>query len=169
MHRAGRRPLASAALAVVLALPPAAGAAVPDNRTLPRFAAHQLEIARAGAMRRLRSPECRKLLTDFTDGRGRPLTDALAAFELHPDAYLARVAFLDGSHRRRCASGQALLFTTPGLPRVMVCPAFLRTTRDSRVLAEAHVIHEMLHTLGLGEDPPTSEAITRRVLLRCAP
>ena len=34
-------------------------------------------------------------------------------------------------------------------------------------LAEAMVIHEMLHTLGLGENPPTTFEITDRVLSRC--
>jgi len=29
------------------------------------------------------------------------------------------------------------------------------------------VIHEMLHALGLGENPPTSEEITRQVVKRC--
>lgn len=33
--------------------------------------------------------------------------------------------------------------------------------------AEAVVIHEVLHTLGLGERPPAPEHITERVLYRC--
>jgi len=28
-------------------------------------------------------------------------------------------------------------------------------------------IHEMLHTLGLGENPPSTQEITGRVLLQC--
>jgi hypothetical protein len=31
------------------------------------------------------------------------------------------------------------------------------------------VIHEMLDALGLGENPPTSEEITRQVVKRCGP
>jgi hypothetical protein len=34
-------------------------------------------------------------------------------------------------------------------------------------LAEAIIIHEALHTLGLREDPPSSREITRRVVKRC--
>jgi hypothetical protein len=34
-------------------------------------------------------------------------------------------------------------------------------------MAEAVIIHEMLHTLGLGENPPSSTEITFRVLNRC--
>jgi hypothetical protein len=33
--------------------------------------------------------------------------------------------------------------------------------------AEIAVIHEALHTLGLGENPPDSREITRRVAERC--
>ena len=33
--------------------------------------------------------------------------------------------------------------------------------------AENWVIHEMLHTLGLGENPPSSREITQRVNERC--
>jgi hypothetical protein len=38
--------------------------------------------------------------------------------------------------------------------------------RNSRH-AEALLIHEMLHSLGLGENPPTSHQITARVRARC--
>ena len=34
-------------------------------------------------------------------------------------------------------------------------------------LARAVIIHEALHSLGLGENPPSSQAITARVLNRC--
>ena len=33
--------------------------------------------------------------------------------------------------------------------------------------AEAVIIHETLHSLGLGENPPSSQAITHRVLQQC--
>jgi len=33
--------------------------------------------------------------------------------------------------------------------------------------AEAVIIHETLHSLGLGENPPTSDEITWRVFSRC--
>jgi hypothetical protein len=39
-------------------------------------------------------------------------------------------------------------------------------SRNSRH-AEALVIHEMLHSLGLGENPPPSDEITARVRARC--
>jgi hypothetical protein len=38
---------------------------------------------------------------------------------------------------------------------------------DDRAAAEIIVIHEFLHALGLGENPPTSDEITERVTARC--
>jgi len=36
-------------------------------------------------------------------------------------------------------------------------------------LTEAFLIHEELHSLGLGENPPSPKAITGRVLAKCLP
>ena len=41
--------------------------------------------------------------------------------------------------------------------------------RRNRAWAVATLIHEALHTLGLGENPPSSTEITERVLRRCTP
>ena len=65
--------------------------------------------------------------------------------------------------------------TVPGVPRVFVCPAapagansrLSRMEFQSGSLVEAMVIHEMLHTLGLGENPPSTFEITARVRGRC--
>jgi len=39
--------------------------------------------------------------------------------------------------------------------------------RNDPAYAEMILIHELLHTLGLGENPPTSLEITARVTERC--
>ena len=44
---------------------------------------------------------------------------------------------------------------------------FVVRNNRSPVRAQAIVIHEVLHTLGLGENPPSSTEITARVLARC--
>ena len=138
-------------------------------RPLPSFEARSVEFAREGAMRRLRAPACRALLDEFEDAGGRPLAARLADFGVTADRYLAMIPFLDGTGRPLCRDDQSQLLTARGVTRVLVCRSFLQTVAQERVTAEVYVIHEMLHTLGLGENPPTSQEITRRVKSRCAP
>jgi hypothetical protein len=77
--------------------------------------------------------------------------------------------FAEDRHLHACRTGATLAATAPGSRVVFVCPAaFVRRTRSDSERAQATLIHEMLHTLGLGEDPPTSSEITQRVLFRCA-
>jgi len=128
-----------------------------------------VEAARQGAQARLRAPECRKLLADFSDAEGRPLEQRLAAFALPPEEFLATLPLLDGSSRPLCQGNRSHLLTTAGVPRVFVCKSFLKAVYQERVMAEVYLIHELLHTLGLGENPPTSHDITRQVVRRCAP
>ena len=56
----------------------------------------------------------------------------------------------------------------PGSRAVQVCPEAIRFRyrKDPRYV-EAILIHEALHTLGLGENPPSSFEITKRVMRRC--
>jgi hypothetical protein len=138
-------------------------------RPLPAFEARSVDFARDGAMRRLRVAECRALLDEFRDAEGRPLAVKLDAFGVSADRYLAMIPFLDGTSRPLCGAGQSQLLTTRGVARVLVCKPFLQTVDRERETAEVYVIHEMLHTLGLGENPPTSQQITQRVKARCAP
>jgi hypothetical protein len=48
-----------------------------------------------------------------------------------------------------------------------VCPSLGRLAAAEPGRAEAIVIHEVLHSLGLGENPPSSEDITAAVERRC--
>jgi hypothetical protein len=77
------------------------------------------------------------------------------------------VPFVDGSGSGPCRRG-ALAFTAPGHRVVRVCGhRFLREWRSNPRRAQLLLIHEALHTLGLGENPPSSEAITNIVLTHC--
>ena len=59
-------------------------------------------------------------------------------------------------------------FTTPASRAVHLCGARLVSLfASSPRLASAVIIHEELHSLGLGENPPTSLDITQQVLSRC--
>jgi hypothetical protein len=68
-----------------------------------------------------------------------------------------------------CKAPGVLAFTQPGSQVVYVCNRWFReafATNPSKV--EAVIIHEALHSLGLGENPPSSQEITARVMQRCA-
>lgn len=140
-----------------------------DLRPLPPLEANLVGFARDGAMRRLRVLECQELLHEFHDQEGHPLARRLESFAVPPDRYLAMIPLLDGRKRPLCKTGHTQLLATRGVARVLVCEPFLQTVFRERESAELHLIHEMLHTLGLGESPPTSQEIAQRVKRRCAP
>lgn len=122
------------------------------------------------AQRRLREPRCQRVFGDFSDAAGVPLADKLKALGRTGDEHLAALAFADGSAHRACTISDVLAFTSPGSATVRVCSSrFAMWQRLHPQLVEAIVIHEALHTLGLGENPPTSATITRRVMKRCRP
>jgi hypothetical protein len=125
--------------------------------------------ALAGAARRLEKERCREVLSDFEDQQGRPLHARLAELGVSGADYLARIVFREGWATGQCEGNERLAFTTPGGNVVWVCGfRFERALAANSRWAEATLIHEALHTLGLGEGPPTSLAITGRVLDRCA-
>ena len=124
--------------------------------------------AASGAARRLASQRCQQLMTEFADVHGQPLVRKLTAFGRTPSEYVTDLRFVEARDAPLCRWGATLAFTTPGRRIIQVCPAaFKRWYRDDARLVELIVIHEMLHSLGLGEKPPTSEAITARVATAC--
>jgi hypothetical protein len=122
--------------------------------------------ALAGARRKLENPACQQLLTDYTDAEGRTLGENLGSRT--PADYLGRLVIRDGeipkgSHR--CWQSGAGAFTPKATLVVFVCGANFRSL--SPRLRENALIHEMLHSLGLGQNPPTSQDISRQVANRC--
>jgi hypothetical protein len=135
-----------------------------------------LERARTGAALRLEDSSCQQVLSDFKDPEGRTLLANLETWQKAPSDYLREaITFLDGSTLQNCRKGTVPLVTSRGQLPVFVCPAggstpgsrFARIQIENPSLAEVMVIHEMLHTLGLGENPPTTFEITDRVMARC--
>lgn len=121
-----------------------------------------------GARRRLQTAECRRILDEFQDATGRPLRANLEALGLTPAQYLDLLVFYDGQGAGHCKARKVLATTWPGSRVVFVCgDQFAREWRVDRWNAEVVVIHEALHALGLGENPPSSRDITARVLERC--
>jgi hypothetical protein len=144
----------------------------PDPRVqvADSFAQHRIRTAVIGARMRLERPDCQRVLTDFRDGDGRLLLERLEALNLSaPDYLFDRVWFVDGADTAHCLRDRkTAAFTVPGQKVVRVCSARLRGSfEDDLVAFEIIVIHEMLHTLGLGENPPTSPEITEQVRRRC--
>ncbi len=120
-----------------------------------------------GARERLSEPRCQQVLDDFGDGEGRPLRARLEETGRTPEDYLGLVVFYDGRKHPRCGQKGILAVAQPGSRVVWVCPEELLRARRDPVWAEAALIHEALHTLGLGENPPSSREITSQVIRRC--
>jgi len=120
-----------------------------------------------GAYRRLAEPGCQAVFSDFTESRGRKLQEVLDEEGETGRSHLRRLYFYEGGEARGCKAG-VLAFTQPGSRVIYVCSRWFREayeTNPARV--EAVVIHESLHALGLGENPPRSQDITAQVVERC--
>lgn len=155
-----------AALVVSILWAPALPAQGDEFRVRMAASPASFSIRRAlqGAHGRLGREQCRKLFTDYADGEGRPLQDRLDTLGLTPERYLGYIGFYEGHGQDRCRSGAVLAFTQPGSLAVRVCPQVARYEPE---LLEMIVIHELLHSLGLEENPPTSLEITDQVRRRC--
>lgn len=130
--------------------------------------AEMLRLVLDGARRRLAEPRCQEVLDDFAGGDGRPLRLRLDELARAPEDYLGLIVFYDGREHRRCSEKGVLAVTQVGSRVVYVCPEALRQrARQYPLWAEATLIHESLHTLGLAENPPTSREITSAVIRRC--
>jgi len=125
--------------------------------------------ALAGAVRRLERPGCQRIFREFKDVSGRTLQEGLDAVGQDGASYLQGwVVFADGQRETRCADTRVLAFTQPGSRSVWICGRrFAWEQRKDPTYAEVVLIHEALHVLGLGENPPSAAAISRQVEARC--
>lgn len=150
-------------------LPPAAATAEPLRVQVPHQAGSAVRRALLSARSRLAGEACRRVLSDFDSAvEGGSLRAVLERRGGTAHGHLDSLVFKDGSGHPRCARADVLAFTSVGSAVVFVCPrAFVRVAERDPVLAEMVLIHEALHTLGLGENPPTSDEITERIAERC--
>ena len=159
-------PVVAALVAATLAAAPAASAAdAPRPGHLPPI----FGLAFETAARKLQDPACLGVLSDFRDAQGNPLDANLAATGMGATELLRALRFVDGSGLGACRRPGIAAFTETGSRVVFVCPGELAAwARGKGVRSAADLlIHEELHALGLGENPPTSEEITRAVGRRC--
>jgi hypothetical protein len=116
----------------------------------------------------LEDPRCQQIFLDFRDGSGRTLQERLDSMGETGQSHLAGMLFYEGWKSRPCPSPQTFAMTTPGSRVVYFCGRKFASVigRDPSALWVA-ILHEQLHSLGLGENPPSSEEISRRVAERC--
>lgn len=122
------------------------------------------------AVRFLDDASCRGVFTDFSDSRGHTLQSRLDRHGVSAQDYLRLVVFLDGSEAAQCRSHAVVAFTSVGSRAVFVCgDSFQAMSRARPELGGVLLIHEVLHSLGLEENPPTTHQITDHVMQRCGP
>jgi hypothetical protein len=125
-----------------------------------------LTSAIRGAARRLGDPRCQELLGELHDRSRRPLREALQAEGLTAPEFLEHLFFYDGTEAG--CGAQRLAYTVPGYRVVYICSSRFRDVYQRNTsLAEVAVVHEALHCLGLGENPPTQQQINARVQAAC--
>jgi hypothetical protein len=121
-----------------------------------------------GASEWLEAPKCQSLLSEFADRHGRPLQERLATLNMTLAGYLSVLIFEDGEARPQCERPSVLAFTAAGDRIVRVCGrSFAKAWQREPLEGRATIIHELLHSLGLGENPPSPRAITYRVKQLC--
>jgi hypothetical protein len=169
-----RRALASCAFAVCILVGGGTQGSAADRGFVvgtppPRRALEEevpeLRWARARARERLGHPGCQAVLADFESVNGGRLDLVLRTTGRTPQGQLDLLVLQSGMGRPLCDDGAALAFTQVRSTVVSVCLRRFTLLRPRE--QDAVLIHEMLHSLGLGENPPESTAITDRVLKRC--
>jgi len=171
MSRFDGRPGRALARAIVVvgafvSVAEATEALVPNARLRqPRDRASLAEAIRGGA-RRLADPRCEELLGKLQNRRRQPLRVVLEAQGLSAPQFLGRLFFFDGTQSG--CQGRRLAYTEPGSHVVFVCAGeFSRLYEQNVSRAEVAIIHETLHCLGLGENPPTWQEINEWVEAAC--
>jgi hypothetical protein len=121
-----------------------------------------------GAIRRLARPSCQLVFTDFDDPVVQPLSNALAVLGKTPEEFLAVLYFVEGDGSNQCRDETTAAFTAPNSRVIHVCGThFADRFGRNPARGEIILIHELLHALGLGENPPAKAHITDAVLNRC--
>ena len=120
------------------------------------------------ASRKLDKAECRRIFADFGDASGHTLQQNLDALARTGQAHLRWLIFYNASAERTCARRDIVAATNPGSRMVHLCPEqFLEAQFLQPGYAAVLILHEELHALGLGENPPSSREITLGVIARC--
>ena len=127
-----------------------------------------VHAALEGAAQRLSKPDCQRVLDDFQDDRGELLSTVLASKAMTHQEFLSSLFFVDAESDGPCIAHTVVAYTRPRERVIRVCASrFADATLANQKHMEIVIIHELLHALGLGENPPTSAQITAQVMRRC--
>jgi len=127
------------------------------------------QVVSTQAKRLLQKPSCGRIFEEFLDSRtGRPLAASLSGTGLDAVTYFESLTFVDGTGTAPCLRDSIHAYTTIGGSTIHVCPAqLLALQKHDRMAASSTLLHEALHTLGLGENPPLPSEITHRIREHC--
>jgi hypothetical protein len=129
-----------------------------------------VDNAKGNAIGKLGSTQCQAMIRNNTNAAGISLWDVMTSYSADPGTYIdSQITWVKGdgaidigSGLVPCNYGRLAWTAKPGVHTVDICGSFsgLSTGEGGVTL-----IHEMLHTLGLPEDPPdyTSEQIQQMV------
>jgi hypothetical protein len=127
-----------------------------------------------GAVQRLHDPDCSRELSGLRGSGGESLGATLGRRSLGWAEYLRVIYFSEGSAESPCQRQNVLAFTAVNSRVVFICSkAFIQLRRKSIWHAEAVIIHEVLHTLGLphrndrNDKEDKDQDITEQVLRVC--
>jgi hypothetical protein len=138
-------------------------------RIADTFTGDAARAALLGASKRLAKASCESVLSEFHNEHDLPLTAKLQELGASLQAYMRLIVFLDGTGTPQCGRRGILAFTSRNSRVVYLCGRdFARAARRDPRETQITIIHELLHTLGLGENPPSPRSISFRVLQRCA-
>jgi hypothetical protein len=119
------------------------------------------------AAEKLRTEKCRQILSEFRDGDRRTLEENVTAQGEDAPGYLRWLIFVNAAEEGFCVRGAQVASTNPKDRIIRLCAPFQQIARSDPGYAAALLIHEELHSLGLGENPPSSYEITRKVVEHC--
>ena len=119
------------------------------------------------AAEKLRNERCQQVLSEFQDGKGRTLRKNLEDRGETASGYLRWLIFVNAAEEGFCVRESRVAATNPGDRIIRLCSPFRTVALSDPSQAANLVIHEGLHSLGLGENPPSSSEITRKVVERC--
>ena len=106
----------------------------------------------------------------FKNADGKTLQEVLDGYGVSASTYLTSwEQFNNGTNTNLCtSSGSSFpIYTSQGSRAIWVCSQFVALQRGTPGYAAVLMIHEELHSLGLGENPPSSGEITSAVQDAC--